>query len=132
MPADAERPGVTRFDASDPSARRELIADAVAAHRERDSAYLTVEADGGEPWLQYADGVCNLDCTDAELDRLETLLSSFPAFEVAELTSPETAEGTNVRVETVVGPDRLAQFVDRVFDEVYELPADCRLWVASV
>jgi len=48
------------------------------------------------------------------------------------LTAPETAEGTNVRVETAAGPDRVAQFVDRVFGEVYGLPEGRRLWIAAV
>lgn len=36
---------MTRFDAADPAARRKLFADAVAAHRERGSDFLTVELD---------------------------------------------------------------------------------------
>jgi hypothetical protein len=36
---------MTRFDASDPTERRALFADAVTAHRERGSPFLTVEAE---------------------------------------------------------------------------------------
>jgi hypothetical protein len=128
----AVRADVTRFDAHEEHERRELVADAVRAHRERDSAYLTVVADGDEPWVQFGDGVVNLDCTDAELERLESLLGEFPDFEVSERTTPETAEGTNVRVATHAGPDRVGQFLERVFRTVYGQPDDGRLWVTEV
>lgn len=36
---------MTRFDATTPEERRTLVADAAAAHRERESAFCTVEAD---------------------------------------------------------------------------------------
>lgn len=39
---------MTRFDADTPTERRKLIADAVLAHRERDSAFLTLEAEPTE------------------------------------------------------------------------------------
>lgn len=123
---------MTRFDADAESDRRELVADAVRAHQERESPFLTLEADGGEPWVQFSEGVCNLDCSDPELERLKGLLAEFPAFEISELTEPETAEGTNVRVSTRAGPDRVAQFVERVFREVYERQAAFRLWAAAV
>ena len=82
-----------RFSASDREDRRLLFADAIRAHRERGSPFLTLEADrdatpedeldshdsGGEtdvrpPWVQFGDGVVNMDCTEAELDRLKSLL----------------------------------------------------------
>jgi hypothetical protein len=37
---------MTRFEADDPTERRKLFADAVVAHRDRGSPYLTIEADG--------------------------------------------------------------------------------------
>lgn len=123
---------MTRFEASEAAEREALVADAVRAHRERESPFATLEVDGGDPWVQYGDGVCNLDCTDAELDRAKDLLARFPAFEIVELTSPESADGTNVRVETHAGPDRVAQFVEAAFREVYGRPADYRLWAGAV
>jgi hypothetical protein len=132
---------MTRFDADEPGPRRKLVADAVAAHRERGSPFLTLEADAaavGEdeavPWVQYAgdDGVLNLDCTDEERDRVETLLSEFPAFKVRELNEPEEAEGTNLRVGALADAGRIGQFVDRLFVEVYGLDDDYRLWVAEL
>lgn len=127
---------MTRFDAADPDARVALIADAIAAHRERDSAYCTLEAPTAPetpmPWIQYGDGVCNLDCTDGEFDRLKGLLDEFGAFAVDELDSPEDAEGTNVKVRARTDPDRVAQFVETVFREVYGLAGDYRLWATEI
>jgi hypothetical protein len=167
---------VTRFDASTAEARRELFVEALAAHRERGSQFLTVEADpipeldrpedaaAGEgsagadpgapadspsedesdegdgeatppavpPWLQYADGTVNLDCTDAELDALKRLIDEYPELRVDRLESPETAAGTNVRVTAYADDDRLAAFFDRTFRDVYGRPADYRAWVVAV
>ncbi|WP_336036523.1 hypothetical protein [Halobacterium yunchengense] len=136
---------MTRFDASTEADRVALVADAVAAHRERDSAFCTLEADDDPsddpaflpPWVQYADGTLNLDCTDAELDALSTVVSRFGAFTVSarETIPAETAEedpGTNVRVEANADAERVGQFVDAVFREVYGLPADFRLWAVEV
>jgi len=140
---------VTRFDAADPEARRALFVDAIDAHEQRASPFLTIEADASEaaagetdesgdeeadapPWIQYADGQLNLDCTDAELDRLKSLLDEFPAFSIDDLHRPEEAEGTNVRLTARTDPERVAQFLDRVFVDVYEHPEDYRVWAAEV
>lgn len=147
-----------RFSAAEAAERRRLFADAVRAHRERESPFLTVEADrdytpaeergtgdgdgeGGDddggsspgaPWLQFGNGVVNLDCTEAELDRLKALLDEFPAFEIEELVRPEEAEGVNVNVTAYADEERVAEFVDRTFREVYGQPADYRLWATAI
>ncbi|MFC5367839.1 hypothetical protein [Salinirubrum litoreum] len=154
---------MTRFDASDPTGRQKLFADAVTAHRERGSAFLTVEAeltdaeqaraddladeaadeadpsDAGDdttppqvPWVQFAEQTVNLDCTDAELDRLKNLLAAFPEFRIDQLETPEEAEGTNVRITARADANRLAGFVERVFLTVYERPDDYRAWVVQL
>ncbi|GAA0671579.1 hypothetical protein ACFQDG_13015 [Natronoarchaeum mannanilyticum] len=143
---------MTRFDAADAEARLALFVDAIDAHEQRSSPFLTIEADAaaeadgaagetdesgdGEnddpPWIQYADGTLNLDCTDAELDRLKSLLDEFPAFSIDDLHRPEEAEGTNVRLTARTDPERVAQFLDRAFREVYERPEEYRAWAAEV
>jgi len=40
---------MTRFDATEPAERRKLYVDAIAAHRERESTFLTFEADDARP-----------------------------------------------------------------------------------
>lgn len=141
---------MTRFDADTPTDRRKLFADAVTAHRTRGSAFLTIEAappespafdpDGDEeeededpqPWLQFAEKTFNLDTTDEELDRVKSLVDEFPEFRIDELESPEEAEGTNVRITARSDANRLADFADRVFREVYEREEDYRAWVVAV
>lgn len=136
---------MTRFDADADAERIALVAEAIAAHRERDSAFCTLEADRDPsedpeflpPWVQFADGTLNLDCTDEELDALATVVSRFGAFTVSEReTIPaETSEespGTNVRVEARADDERVGQFVDTVFQDVYGLPPDFRLWAVEI
>ena len=128
---------MTRFDAATEEPRRELFADAIRAHEERESAFLTVETETQDeeersPWLQFADGILNVDCTDDELDRVKELLNDYPAFRIEELESPEDADGTNVRIAARADPERVAEFIDRLFTGVYERPADYRAWIAAV
>jgi hypothetical protein len=132
---------MTRFDASEAGARQALFAEAVRAHRERASAFCTFEADGGTdedgeptpaPWVQFADATVNFDCTDAELPAAKALVDEFPPFRIDRLESPESAEGTNVRVTARADAALLARFVDRVFREVYGRDEGYRAWVAAV
>jgi len=132
---------MTRFDAASPAERRKLFADAVRAHRERGSAFLTVEAEptdaereGGEPipWVQFADRTFNLDCTDAELQRLEELLEDYPEFRIDRLERPEDADGRNVRITARSDENRLAGFLDEAFRAVYGREEGYRAWIAAV
>ena len=136
---------MTRFDADDARDRRKLFAEAIAAHRTRASAFVTLEADidpdeGEEgddedtprPWVQFGDNTFNLDVTDAELDDLKALIGEFPEFRIEQLESPEEAEGTNARITARSDPNRLATFADRVFLDVYDRPDSYRAWVAEV
>ncbi|MXR41340.1 hypothetical protein GRX01_08310 [Halobaculum sp. WSA2] len=153
---------MTRFDADTSADRRKLFADAVTAHRERGSAFLTIEVeppreeiqfgesgdeddseDPGDdegspegeaapPWIQFAEKTFNLDCTDEELERLHALLDDYPEFRIEERETPEEAEGTNVRISARSDANRLSGFLDRAFAEVYDQPEDYRAWVVQV
>lgn len=176
-----EPPAMTRFDAATADERRKLFVDAIGAHRERGTPYLTVETgppavagedaetdpeadleavgdadapfevddlaegedgassegspdegDGGPAWIQFGDDVINLDCTEAELDRLKSLLDRYPAFRIDELTRPDEAEGVNVRVTARADANRIAGFLDDVFLTVYDRPDDYRAWVVEI
>lgn len=84
------------------------------------------------PWIQFGDRTLNLDCTDEELDALKTLLGEFPAFKIEALHSPEEAEGTNVRISAKADANRIAQFVERTFREVYGRPESVTVWAVEV
>jgi hypothetical protein len=135
---------MTRFDAAESTERRKLFAEAVLAHRNRGSRFLTIEVDpadapgGGDdepapvPWLQFAEKTFNLDCTDAELDRLKRLLDEFPECRIERIERPEEAEGANVRVTARSDANRLGGFADRALQTTYELDDDYRAWVTQV
>ncbi|MCU4752850.1 hypothetical protein OB919_12830 [Halobacteria archaeon AArc-curdl1] len=136
---------MTRFSAETPRERVRLIVDAITAHRERASPYLTIEIDEtsfvdgigpdpdlGVPWIQFADGTISLDCTDDELERLKGLLSQFPAFKIEELIRPEDADGTNARVSAKADANRIAQFCESVVQEVFDCPEDTTIWIVAV
>ncbi|WP_458187488.1 hypothetical protein [Haladaptatus sp. NG-WS-4] len=139
---------MSRFSAGTPEERQKLVADTITAHRERGSAFCTLlaefdpESDGANeeetdveeapPWVQFGDRTLNLDCTDAELERLKTLLDEFPAFKIEGLHSPEEADGTNVRVNAKADVNRIGQFVERTFREVYGRPETFTLWAVEL
>ncbi|MFB6195176.1 MAG: hypothetical protein ABEI80_03320 [Haloplanus sp.] len=140
---------MTRFDAADAAERRKLFAEAVLAHRKRGSPFLTIEVDPADapgvvddgeeedgdepvPWIQFAEKTFNLDCTDAELDRLKDLLGEFPEFRIERIERPDEAEGANVRITARSDASRLGQFVDRALAVTYDLDDDYRAWVAQL
>lgn len=128
---------MTRFEAETPAERRKLFADAVLAHRNRGSAFLTVEVaprseEEPAPWIQFSEKTFNLDVTDEERARLESLLEEFPEFRIDQLETPEDAEGTNVRITARSDANRLAGFIDRAFQVVFERDADYHAWVVAI
>lgn len=143
---------MTRFDADTSAERQKLFADAVRAHRERNSPFLTIEPEptpeenaavGDDdlpegapersvPWVQFAEKTVNVDCTDDELDRLTDLLEDYPDFRIDEMERPEDTHGTNVRITARADPNRLAGFFDRVFLDVYERGEEYRAWVVEI
>ncbi|CAJ52876.1 hypothetical protein [Haloquadratum walsbyi] len=132
---------MTRFDAKTPKERRTLFAEAITAHRERASAFMTLEADSRPdnkdegvpaPWVQFAENMFNLDVTESELERVHTLVGEFPEFRVEQLESPEDTEATNVRITARSDANRLAAFADRIFIDVYNCPNEYQAWATAV
>lgn len=130
---DAVAGDMTRFDAGSENERRALFAEAIEAHRTRESPFCTLEAEVDEPtWIQVGEDVVNLDCTDEELDRLEALLNEFSAFSIEGMSSPENADGTNVRIQTYADEERVAGFLERCFRTVYDRPEGYVAWATEI
>lgn len=131
---------MSRFDAETPEDRRQLFADAITAHRQRGSGFITVEpdvlppdtAEELVPWIQFSETTVSMDCTDAELDRLKELLDSYPDFRVENLKSPEEAEGTHAQITARSDANRLAMFIDEAFQAVYGYESAYKAWVVDL
>lgn len=130
---------MTRFDAATPEERRKLFAEAITAHRERGSPFCTIQADAdateaeeAPPWIQFGDGVLNVDCTDEELDDLKAVLGEFPAFKIDNLQRPDEADGVNAHISALADPNRVAQCIDTLFRDVFDQPEEFRAWATAV
>ncbi|MEF8780298.1 MAG: hypothetical protein V5A46_06445 [Haloferacaceae archaeon] len=128
---------MTRFSADTPTERRKLFAEAVVAHRRRGSPFLTVETPKTDeetvaPWIQLSEKTLNMDCTDAELERLKSMIDGYQEFRIDRLESPENVEGTNVRITARSDANRLAEFMDRSFREVYGRDESYTGWVVEI
>ena len=135
---------MNRFAGTSPADRRTLIEAAIAAHRTRESDFLTLEADpeavpepaesdGPPPWIQYRDQAAelNLDCTDAERESIRAVVGDVGGVQVTAQASVDDA-GTNLRI-TVPGDDgRVATVIERLLVEGFGLSSDHRLWVAAI
>lgn len=129
---------MSQFAGSSSSERQTLIVEAIDAHRVRESQYCTFEAEQTEEktlaWVQYraVDGLLNLDCTPEEREQLTDVLETYPELSITEQTQPEDAEGINIRIQGYTDDQRLAEFIDIIFQRVYEQDEDYRLWVAEI
>ncbi|QZX99995.1 hypothetical protein [Halobaculum rubrum] len=63
---------MTRFDADTPAGRRKLFADAVTAHRERGSAFLTVEVEPPREEIQFGESDGETDFEEPADDEAHT------------------------------------------------------------
>ena len=130
---------MTRFAAASAAERQTLFAEAIEAHRTRESPFVTVEADPDAemavaPWLQYADGdgLVNLDCTDAELPAIEAAVDSFGGATITDRTAPEDADGTNLKITVTGDTERVAMLIESIFRDGFGLGSDYRAWVVEI
>ncbi|MFW5935323.1 MAG: hypothetical protein ACOCQL_05690 [Halolamina sp.] len=132
---EAAPPATPAFDPDDDGGRERAADPSGDGGRERAADPSGDDEDEDEepqPWLQFAEKTFNLDATDEELDRVKALVDEFPEFRIDELESPDEADGTNVRITARSDANRLADFADRVFREVYEREESYRAWVVAV
>ncbi|MDG5777278.1 hypothetical protein VB773_09040 [Haloarculaceae archaeon H-GB2-1] len=124
---------MTRFDAETPEKRRALVAEAVLAHRKRDSERTVFETDSTDPptRIVFGDGQVEFAVDDEERERLTDLLGEFPVFKVAQPETRKAPEET-VYVSAITDPKHAADFVDTAFRTVYDLTDDFRVWVVEV
>ena len=134
---------MNRFAGSTPRERESLVVDAIDAHRERDSPYLTLEVDrtaanreetaGPPPWIQYRDrdGQLNMDCTDGELESIEAAIDSLGGVRVTDRSSDPEA-GTNLRVTASGDDERIAMIVETLFVDGFGLAEDQVVWAAEI
>jgi hypothetical protein len=138
---------MTRFSADAPGDRRALVAEAVFAHRARDSEAAAFEA--GDRRLDYADRVVTVpvgrrektgdadtpdDADDGDAEprvQLDALLDDYPVFKVDQ-PATRKADDDVVYVSAIADPKHVADFVDDCFRRVYGRPNDYELWVTRV
>lgn len=109
---------MTRFEADTAQDRLALVAEAITAHRKRNSERVVFETDAGR--LTYADRTITLDLTDTERERLTDLFESFPVFKIEQPATRKADTGT-VHISALADPKHTADFIEHVFRAVYEL-----------
>ena len=109
------------------TARRARIAEAVAAHRQSgsESPVLFVAETGPDPpFVEYRDR--EITVTAAGRNRLDALLGEFPVFKITQPATNKAPEG-EVHVSALADPKHTADFLDRLFLDVYGVAADYAL-----
>lgn len=122
---------MTVSDASGTTSSRVQIVQAIMTHRQRGSDHTILEAivdkaagtvqEEPPPHIEYADGTLSFDLTAAQRTRLDALLEDFPVFKPKQPTTQTPSEG-GVSLSAIADPKHTADFVDAVFQSVYEVP----------
>ncbi|ERG97888.1 MAG: hypothetical protein J07HQX50_01919 [Haloquadratum sp. J07HQX50] len=132
---------MTRFTASTPDERYALFTDAFEAYQMRDSAYLTLQAvydpaidteSNTGPWIQFGENMFNVDVTPKELDELKTVVSEYAEFQITDIDSPESADGSNVKIRAITDTHRLVQFTERLFLTAFARDEEYQAWVTEI
>jgi hypothetical protein len=128
---------------STPAERRTRIAKAIVSHRnaghespvrftagDGDVDTVDAPADADRPVVEYEDRLVTVTVDDAERERLDALLGEFPVFKVAQPETRKAAAGV-VHVSAIADPKHAADFLDLLFLDVFEHPADYPLVVEA-
>lgn len=113
--------------ATTPGARRTRIVRAVEAHRREGGEPVELRAGGVR--LRYEDRELTLPVSEAQRDRLDALMASYPVFKLAQPATRKAPEGTVV-VAAIADPKHLADFCEDCFREVHGLDEGYALTVA--
>lgn len=118
-----------------PAERRTAIARAIVSHRNaghESPVRLAADGDDGTacPAVEYEDRLVTVTVDDSERERLDALLSEFPVFKIAQPETRKAPDGV-VHVSAIADPKHAADFLDRLFLDVFERPADYPLVVEA-
>ncbi|WP_136716362.1 hypothetical protein [Halorientalis salina] len=116
----------------DATTRRARIAEAITAHRRAGSQSAVFFGPKGDdvPVVEYVDREITVEVDDAERDRLDTLLSEFPVFKIAQ-PATRKSPASEVHVSALADPKHTADFVDRLVLDVYEFDENYALAIAE-
>jgi hypothetical protein len=104
--------------------RRTRIAEAITAHRRAGSQSPVLVAVAAEdpPYVEYCDREIVVRVEEADRDRLDALLDDFPVFKIAQPATRKAPAG-EIHVSAIADPKHAADFLDRLFLDVFERPA---------
>jgi hypothetical protein len=110
--------------------RRTRIAEAITAHRRAGSQSPVLVAVAAEdpPYVEYCDREIVVRVEEADRDRLDALLDDFPVFKIAQPATRKAPAG-EIHVSAIADPKHAADFLDRLFLDVFERPAGYALRV---
>jgi len=122
-------------DGHDAADRRTAIVRAIVAHRKAGSEspvrFVAGSSHGDEgtdsrstspddrPAAEYCDREITVWVDDAERDRLDALLDDFPVFKIAQPATRKAPAG-EVHLSAIADPKHAADFLDRLFLDVFE------------
>lgn len=115
-------------DGSDPAERRTAVAKAIVAHRRAGSESPVRLTAPNAPTVNYRDREVVVHVDDVERDRLDAVLSEFSVFKLAQPATRKAPDG-EVHVSAIADPKHAADFLDRLFLDVFGQPENYDLRV---
>jgi hypothetical protein len=103
--------------------RRQLLVEAIVAHR-RAGDPVVFEAAGRR--ITYDDQRLRVELVGDERNRLDELLSAYHVFKVKQPETRKAVDGI-VYLSAVTDPKHASDFIESLFREVYEFPAEYEL-----